>query len=180
MTLREMIKIFEGANKRLISKDKSLFDAKVAERSICGALASCLREELNSDKKYLDYYVDVEYNRNAGEIKTIIDDELRVVKITCDLIVHSRGQNKQQDNLIAIEMKKSTAKKMDKRKDKDRLIALTKDTFSETWSYDGVTLPEHVCRYVLGVYYEINYSQRLILLEYYQKGKMVAERLIVF
>lgn len=32
------------------------------------------------------------------------------------------------------------------------------------------TLPEYVCRYVLGVYYEIVSSKRKILIEYYRQG----------
>ena len=40
-----------------------------------------------------DYYVDVEYNRNKGKIKTIIDDNENVININCYLIIHSRGEN---------------------------------------------------------------------------------------
>ena len=79
----------------------------------------------------------------------------------------------EQDNLIAIEMKKATAPRADKEKDRERLIALTKDSFDDVWSFGGKALPEHVCRYVLGVYYEINYKQKSILIEYYRKGCMV-------
>ena len=55
--------------------------------------------------------MDTEYNRNGGSLKTIFDNErdLKVIKVTCDIIVHSRGKNIKQDNLICIEMKKSTA-----------------------------------------------------------------------
>lgn len=46
--------------------------------------------------------MDVEYNRNAGHIKSIINEEIKVIHITCDLIIHSRGENEQQDNLLAL------------------------------------------------------------------------------
>ncbi|MEK3699087.1 hypothetical protein NYE33_19120 [Paenibacillus sp. FSL R10-2199] len=52
-------------------------------------------------------------------------------------------------------MKKSTNRNSEKIKDKNRLIALTKDTFDMVWSFDGTSLLEHVCRYKLGVYYEV-------------------------
>ncbi len=32
-------------------------------------------------------------------------------------------------------------------------------------------LPEHVCRYIIGIYYEINFSKRKIVLEYYKQGE---------
>ena len=61
---------------------------------------------------------------------------------------------------------------MKKDADRNRLIALTKDSFNNMWSFDGETLPEHVCRYVLGVYYEIDYSSHTIKIEYCRKGKL--------
>lgn len=75
------------------------------------------------------YHVDVEYNRNKnGRIKTccpLDDDRIPVpVTINCDLIVHSRGEIARQDNLIAIEMKKSSRTKKEKDSDRRRLITL--------------------------------------------------------
>lgn len=55
----------------------------------------------------------------------------------------------------------------EKENDKARLVALTKD------SYDGKTLPEHVCGYDLGIYYEIDSKNCLVYIEYYVKGKKV-------
>ena len=81
-------------------------------------------------------------------------------------------------NLIAIEMKKSTALRLEKAKDKERLIALTKDSFDDVWSFDGKVLPEHVCRYILGVYYEINFHRQSIIIEYYRKGSRVKTQII--
>ncbi len=50
-----------------------------------------------------------------------------VIPITWDIIVQSRGEYINQDNLIAIEMKKSSNTKAEKDKDRERLIALTED-----------------------------------------------------
>ena len=89
----------------------------------------------------------------------------------CDLIVHSRGKIVEKDNLIALEMKKAYRKVCEKERDKARLVALTKDSYDEVWSFDGKTLPEHVCGYELGIYYEIDRKRSSIYVEYYAKGK---------
>jgi len=131
-----------------------------------------LRQELNASD-FSNYYSDIEYNRNFdGQIKTIIDDNMEVTNITCDLIIHSRGQIPQQDNLIALEMKRDNHLESEKNKDRIRLRALTKPTNdSLTYSADGRTLPRHVCGYVFGVFYEISIDHRNINIEYYRNGE---------
>ena len=177
--MEELVEIFKSANKRFIKRDTNLIMSDVSERCLCGALMLFLHNEIqNSD--YRKYYTDIEYNRNKGEIKTIINNKLEVVSITCDVIVHSRGENISQDNLIAIEMKKTSALKSEKTKDKDRLLALTKDRFDDVWSFDGKTVPEHVCRYLLGIYYELNICNRYIDLEYYSSGSLKRQERITF
>lgn len=178
-TYDKMVDLFEKSNERFLERDKSLFINQVSERTLCGALMLHIDRILHDDRNLVGYYVDVEYNRNAGAIKTICKTikgpDMKVIRINCDLIVHSRGEIKKQDNLIAIEMKKSAAPKTRKDKDRDRLVALTKDSFDDVWSFDGKSLPEHVCRYLLGVYYEIDFRKRLIHIEYYHKGSLVKE-----
>ena len=151
-----------------------MFQTQVSERTLCGALMIEIHEELKRTK-FSDYFVDVEYNRNiGGKIKTLkktikgLDEQ--IVTINCDLIVHSRGQNVSRDNLIALEMKKSTGRKADKDKDRNRLECLTKSPKQDVWSYGGKALPEHVCGYGLGVYYEVNFSRNIIIIEYYKEG----------
>lgn len=78
--------------------------SNVAERSLCSTLAQCLYLEIRHSK-YSRYYVDIEYNRNNGRVKTIYNDDLKIVTIICDLIVYSRGEIVAKDNLIALEMK---------------------------------------------------------------------------
>ena len=175
----KIISIFEIANSSFLTNDRELILSNVNERSMCTALSQHLTSNI-SCTKYKKYHVDTEYNRNNGKIKTIIDNILEIISINCDLIVHSRGENIKQDNLIALEMKKSTASKPEKQRDKNRLIALTKDTFDEVWSYDGRTFPKHVCRYCLGIYYEVNIRNKNILLEYFQKGKLLSKKTISF
>lgn len=74
------------------------------------------------------------------------------------------------DNLIALEMKKSTGKQVDKDSDRTRIECLTKSPEQDVWSYGGKVLPEHVCGYGLGIYYEVNFRRGTIWVEYYKKG----------
>lgn len=122
--------------------------------------------------------VDTEYNRNNGKLKTILDNNMEIIPVTCDIIVHSRGDNKLQDNLICIEMKKSTSNNADKIKDKKRLKILTRKSYDNIWSADGISLPKHVCGYLLGIYYEVNTKTRKILIEDYSDGECVGTKKI--
>ena len=168
----EMKTLFEKANKSFLKEEQNLFDTQVSERTLCGALMLHLHDLVKNDTSYEGYFCDVEYNRNAGRVKTILNNKLEVISICCDLIVHSRGIHREQDNLIAIEMKKHNRKESEKEKDRQRLIALTKNSYDGFWSFDGRELPKHVCRYALGVYYEINFRNKHVLIEYYKNGKL--------
>jgi hypothetical protein len=178
--LADMMKIFETANTSFLKQETKSILSGVSERSLCGSLMRHLRNALDGTD-YKQYHVDVEYNRNRGDkLKTIINEKAEPITICCDLIVHSRGENIVQDNLIAVEMKRNTHAKGEKDKDKLRLKCLTKDTFDNVWSFDGTALPEHVCRNVLGIYYELNTEQRQIDLKYYVKGKLAKEHSVTF
>lgn len=178
--LERLIGIFEKANKQFLTSDHDLLLSKVSERTLCGALMLHLHNIIQKTE-FSEYKVDVEYNRNKNgkvktHVKTIHGPNDIVVKINCDLIVHSRGKNINQDNLIAIEMKKSDRKPEEKDSDRLRLIALTKDSYDDIWSFDGKSLPEHVCRYVLGIYYEVDFKHELINIEYYQAGQKIEKK----
>ncbi|MEE1315078.1 MAG: hypothetical protein UHS49_04865 [Faecalimonas sp.] len=171
--IKELEKIFEEANRTFISKNGMLFETRVSERTLCGALMIEVYEALK-ETEYADYFVDVEYNRNVGGRlktikKTIQGPQEQIIPISCDLIVHSRGQNVRKDNLIALEMKKSTARQVNKDKDRIRLVCLTKSVKQDILTC-GPVLPEHVCGYSLGIYYEIDFKRRSILIEYYMEG----------
>ncbi|HDR3492160.1 TPA: hypothetical protein QCN73_003641 [Bacillus wiedmannii] len=168
----ELKNLFESANNKYLAGQKKLIKSEVSERTLCGQLMLYLNNE-KEKTLYKQYYVDVEYNRNVnGRLKTIKDGEGEIITINCDLILHSRGENLVQDNLIALEMKKSNGRKSEKEKDRERLKALTRQSFDNIWSYDGQSLPEHVCRYILGIYYEINISRMEAQVEYYRDGKL--------
>ncbi|GLC90066.1 hypothetical protein [Lysinibacillus piscis] len=178
--IQEIVRIFEKASRNFLQEQSTFILSGVSERSLCGELMKYLAREI-SETNFSKYHVDVEHNRNeGGKLKTIKNGKEIVIPITCDIIVHSRGENIKQDNLIAIEMKKSTNNKVEKDKDRERLIALTKDSFDNLWSYDGKTFPQHVCRYQLGVYYEINFIARHVVIEYYMKGELQKNYIVGF
>lgn len=107
--------------------------------------------------------------------KSIQGPNEEIIRIKTDLIVHSRGECIERDNLLALEMKKSYRPKKEKDADRSRLKCLTKDSFNHEWSFDGTELPEHVCRYAIGIYYEIDFDKRTISLEYYRKGEFYTD-----
>lgn len=171
-TSSEMIKLFELANDDFLCKNDNLINSNVSERTLYGALLISIYELIKNNPDYNGYYVDVEYNRNNKDIRTILNNQLQVIKTNCDLIVHSRGENLKQDNLIAIEMKKVDSPLKAKNNNRKRLIALTKDSISDR-SFHGSPHDKHVSGYLLGVYYEVNDHGKEVLIEYYIEGKKV-------
>ena len=170
--------IFIQANENFLKNELELIITNVSETSLCGALKAHMEKQIQDDK-FDGYHIDIEYNRNNGNIKTIIDDGCKVLSVKCDYILHSRGHHVEQDNLLALEMKKAYRRKQEKDADRNRLIALTKSTYNnDVWSYDGVTFPEYVCRYIIGIYYEVDYRKGKILLEFYRQGKLEETKLI--
>ena len=167
----ELLNLFLQANEMFLKKDIELLLLNVSERSWYSRFATYL-EDLRKKYHLVGYRVDTEYNRSdAGKIKSILDNHtFQIIPITCDIILHSGGKNKFQDNLLCIEMKKSTALKKEKLEDKKRLSLLTKVSFDDVWSADGKALPEHVCGNVLGIYYEVNEKKRFVYIETYWYG----------
>lgn len=145
----------------------------VNERNSCGRLAIYL-EQAAKKSGLTGYYADPEYNRKqGGQVKTILDKRMRVITINADLLLHSRGEKIAEDNLIAIEMKKSGRPEAEKNSDRNRLRAMTKSSFDDIWSNDGKTHPEHVCGYRLGVFIEVDSVKRIANLEYFRDGKRI-------
>jgi hypothetical protein len=173
-------KIFESTLDEFFKHETEEVLEGVNERSNCSRLALYMQRKVEAcDLR--GYYADTEYNRKQnGQIKTILDLEMRVVAINCDLILHSRGANIGADNLIAIEVKKQDGREDDKTKDRERLRALTKASYDGVWSYDGIAHPEHVCGYLLGVYVELDRRRRQCLLEYYRTGEKIEEQIRAF
>ena len=95
----------------------------VTERTVCQRLAILL-EQVARANGFAPYRAAVEYNpNNDGHLKTTVSPERNeVVTITCDLILHSRGE-RVHDDLIAIEMKRSIHRASHMVKDRYRSTA---------------------------------------------------------
>lgn len=159
INLKNLKGMFWEANRAFLENHASLLKRELSERCLCGALMHELNKQLEK-KNLKKYYADIEFNRDEDNVKRIsykTDDGVYSKRIFTDIIVHSRGEVS-LDNLIALEMKKSTARADAKERDKNRLSLLT-----SLYPY----------KYRLGVYYEINHKKRQILIEFYQNGKMV-------
>lgn len=164
-----MYSLFQGALRRFLVKDAANIRNNISERNLCSRLAMQF-ENLLSNYDLEAYYADPEYNRKQeGQIKTILSGDMQVIKVTCDLIVHSRGELG-RDNLIAIEMAKPDKTAEQIQSDRLRLMALTKRSFDDVWSYDGVTHPEHVCGYLLGAFIMVDRTKEVASVEFFEDG----------
>lgn len=171
--------IFLDSVNIFLKEDVDNILSDVNERNLCARLA-CYLERVAKKHGINGYYADAEYNRNQGKVKTILEEGMEVITINCDVILHSRGAILKQDNLIAIEMKKSNRTQEEKDSDRKRLRALTKDSYDDVWSFDGTALPEHVCGYIWGYYIELNSRSRTCLFEQYKKGVKIYNWVVGF
>jgi hypothetical protein len=168
--------IFEASLTRFFECEIDEVMNNVNERSSCTRLAVYL-QGMADQAGLNNYFVDTEYNRmQKGKIKTCLDDNMVVVRINCDLILHGRGKCGSNENLIAIEMKKVGRPLSHYAKDRQRLRALTKDPnreINQVWAVGDVDLewPEHVCGYILGVFILLDRSERTCTVEYFEKGE---------
>ena len=165
--------LFDKSFSRFLAEERQNVVDDVHETNLCARLAGYLEHEARSIGLE-GYYADTEYNRKqGGQLKTIINHKAEVISIRCDLILHSRGKQIKDDNLIAIEMKKSHHAEAEKNKDRARLYALTKQTYDDIWSNDGTTHPKHVCGYKLGIYIEFDARKSKVLLEEFRNGASI-------
>lgn len=165
--------IFEDSLGVFLARERQELIEGVNERNNCARWAHFM-EQCAEARGLTSYVADIEYNRKQnGQIKTIINEQYEVVKINCDLILHSRGALIPQDNLIAVELKKRERPPHEKEKDRVRLRALTRTSYDGIWVPDGIAPPEHVCGYLLGAYVEVDRHNTTCLLEYYANGEQV-------
>ena len=170
VTARFLKHVLRDALDEFFVREACALVANVNERNSCARLAVYL-ERAAHEAGLAGYVADTEYNRQQdGKVKTILDRNMKVISINCDLVLHSRGAKIADDNLIAIEMKKADRPLVEKERDRDRLRALTKSPYDQIWSYDGTVHPEHVCGYRLGVFIEIASANRAATLEYFAEG----------
>ena len=167
----ELMDIFEKAKNKFLKEEKEIIEIDVNERTLSARLMFHLQTILLEDKlyreKYKTYSVDCEYNRiNEYKIKTLkryenfeIDDNSdKIRKIFPDIILHKR---KEEDNLIVIEMKKSTSNNKDcKEKDRERLKIMTDLNDPNNFNY------------TLGVCFEVDtIGNNNHIIEFFVNGK---------
>lgn len=161
INLENLKAMFLEANRAFLENHVILIRRKISERCLCGALMYELNKQLEKNA-YNNYYADIEFNRafenTINNVKHLPDEEGTPKRVFPDVIVHSRGKVT-PDNLLALEMKKSTARREAKERDKNRLSLLT-----SSYPY----------KYKLGVYYEINNKRRQILVEFYKTGRKIS------
>lgn len=158
--------LFKEALERFVSREYALVRKNAHEQAMCHRLAAYV--EFSKDRHGLErYWVDTEYNRHGDNVKKIrhaVTGE--PINVVCDLLLHSRGELA-NDNLIAVEMKKADSDEVDKRRDRERLQALT------TACPKGVE-PDHVCGYELGYFLQVDTKNASLVVEEFRAGVLVS------
>lgn len=167
INLENLKAMFLTANRSFIENHASLLKRELSERCLCGALMYELNKQLEKNN-FKNYYADVEFNRaienTINNVKRLPKEEGTPKRVFPDIIVHSRGKVT-PDNLLALEMKKSSANQQDKEKDRNRLRKMTKQNCDES---------HYSHKYKFGVYYEINHNESQIVVEFYQTGRRIS------
>jgi hypothetical protein len=105
----ELLNLLTQAMNETVASDEYLFRVDASERNLAGRLGIHLQPKL------LDWHVDPEYNRMAGNAPKRIHlplecagyrNEDDLVLVCPDLIVHRRGP--EGPNLLVVELKKTT------------------------------------------------------------------------
>jgi hypothetical protein len=168
--------VFTASFEQFLDRETKNILNGTAERNLCACWAPLL-ENVAIAAGIKGYRADADYNRMQDRrVKVMLANGMEVVRIICDLILHSRGDLPAHDNLIAIEMKRSTRPGHEKEEDRLRLRTLTRSSYDGIWSADGETLPEYVCGYSLGYYVELDLDARSFLVEEYVEGALVDSR----
>ena len=114
------------------NSDKNIY-YHVSERAIVFRFAHYLQNIINEDseKLFIDYHLDCEYNRNIARVKQLPKSSNKFIP---DVILHKRGNNK--NNFAVMEFKVCWSK-MPIDYDKLKIIELTKKGNGEQKSEKG-------------------------------------------
>lgn len=154
---KELIDIFQKAKNEFLEKEKSIIKNDTNERTLTQRLAFYLELQLRKNIKYENYSVDCEYNRKEEDIKRLkFGKNTDKKEIYPDIIVHQR---KIKNNLIAIEMKKTTSRNTDKIKDIEKLEALTDR--------------KNDYHYTLGIYFELDITDNNNIINFFVDGEVI-------
>ena len=144
-TETQITKTLDRSLKSLVNLDKELFEIDVNERTLTHRLAIYLETEISAWDENWD--IDCEYNRdvtseiepyskklNLREIEDLyeisVDDE-HAKTVYPDIIIHQRQT---QDNLIVIEVKKSTSNESYINFDRDRKLPAYKEELGYSYA----------------------------------------------
>ena len=153
----ELIDIFEKAKNEFLEKEKAIIKNDTNERTLTQRLAFYLELQLRKNIKYENYSVDCEYNRKEEDIKRLkCGKNTDKKEIYPDIIVYQR---KIKNNLIAIEMKKTTSRNTDKIKDIEKLEALTDR--------------KNDYHYTLGIYFELDITDNNNIINFFVDGEVI-------
>ena len=153
----ELIDIFEKAKNEFLEKEKAIIKNDTNERTLTQRLAFYLELQLRKNIKYENYSVDCEYNRKEEDIKRLkFGKNTDKKEIYPDIIVYQR---KIKNNLIAIEMKKTTSRNTDKIKDIEKLEALTDR--------------KNDYHYTLGIYFELDITDNNDIINFFVDGEEI-------
>jgi len=178
--LKRLRVVFGRSFEHFLERETNNILNGTSERNLCGCWAPLL-ENAAIEAGFKGYRADPEYNRmQDGRVKVMLTDGMVEVAIVCDIILHSRGEIPSCDNLIAIEMKRSTRPEQEKENDRLRLRTLTRSSYDGIWAADGRSLPEYVCGYKLGYYLEFDVKGRSFLIEEYVEGDLADSRVQAF
>lgn len=164
---------YTAALAKFCENDIQLIATITHEQAMAHRIALYLEQECRAQGEEINplYVVDCEYNRNGNSVKRIVNGQGIVIPIRADIILHSRGQVLEQDNLLAMELKIMPARDAELESDRLRLMAMTENTFTKTFKWGKGRLPESVCRYKFGVYLLIDAAQGYIDQEYFYDGQ---------
>ena len=154
---KELIDVFQKAKNEFLEKEKTIIKNDTNERTLTQRLAFYLELQLRKNIKYENYSVDCEYNRKEKDIKRLkFGKNTDKKEIYPDIIVH---QGKIKNNLIAIEMKKTTSRNTDKIKDIEKLEALTDR--------------KNDYHYTLGIYFELDITDNNNIINFFVDGEVI-------
>ena len=154
---KELIDVFQKAKNEFLEKEKTIIKNDTNERTLTQRLAFYLELQLRKNIKYENYSVDCEYNRKEKDIKRLkFGKNTDKKEIYPDIIVHQR---KIKNNLIAIEMKKTTSRNTDKIKDIEKLEALTDR--------------KNDYHYTLGIYFELDITDTNNIINFFVDGEVI-------
>lgn len=154
---KELIDIFQKAKNEFLKKERDIIKNDTNERTLTQRLAFYLEFQLRKNIKYENYSVDCEYNRKEEDIKRLkFGKNTDKKEIYPDIIVHQR---KIKNNLIAIEMKKTTSRNTDKIKDIEKLEALTDR--------------KNDYHYTLGIYFELDITDNNNIINFFVDGEVI-------